>query len=84
MANAVLLLFNFRPRSSSFHRELKVFLRHYVTRFPGERIRILARFAEISAPYSFLGRRRENCLLAKKASCGLLGGFSAEIRERTN
>jgi hypothetical protein len=34
-------------------------------------------------PFIF-GRRRELLVSKEKASCGLLGGFSGKIRERTN
>jgi hypothetical protein len=79
-----LLVPQLKSSDSGFHRELKVFLRLYVTRFPGERIRNSSEVCRISALIHFWGRRRELRVSKEKAPCGLLGDFSGEIRERTN
>ena len=80
MANAVLLPLDLHCFDSGFHRELKVFLRLYVARFPGERVRNSSEVSRNLCPLFIFGATEGNYPVSKeKASCGLLGGFSGRL-----
>jgi hypothetical protein len=82
--DSVFLVPQRKSSDSGFHRELKVFLRLYVTRFPGERIRNSSEVCRNFCPL-FIFVATEGITVSKeKASCGLLGGFSGRLAYRAD
>jgi hypothetical protein len=75
--DSVFLVPQRKSSDSGFHRELKVFLRLYVTRFPGERIRNSSEVCRNFCPLFISGATEGNYPVSKeKASCGLLAHLS--------